>query len=225
MDTFTFVDKQRGVYAAKTGAVYICEPNTFRLRSSPIAVPVPFRIITGNDLDPFLVVFSKDGYVQLYNLEERKWSLKAHLPANAGVIDSVSVRNNGQSLIVKSSRGTLHYDSGAWSILSEPLELLIVEQEQKIYAQCTELENEIAAAVELGNFDEYSLAMQKYILCLARYASVDAFIEIWYSMLATTTEFDQEQVRGLWAEILDLLSSMERVAPLMEELQMSLKRK
>ena len=224
MDTFTFVDKQRGVYAAKTGAVYLCEPNTFKLRSSPIAVPVPFRIVTGNDLDPFLVVFSKDGYVQLYDLEARKWSLKAQLPANMGVIDSVAIRNKGENLIVKSSRGVLYYDSGAWTIMSEPLELLIVEQEQKLFAQCTELENEIAAAVELGDFDEYSKSLEKYILCLARYAPTDAFIEIWYSMLASETPFEPQMIQNLWNEMLDLLSSMERVAPLMDELQMSLKR-
>lgn len=220
-----FVDKERGIYAERNGAVYICKPGTFELKCPPLAIPSPFRILTGDAYDPLMVVFLQAGYIQLYNFVEMKWILKTSLPTNAGIIYSISVAEEPQlSVTLKTSRGEYYFKDDGWSILSEPLELLVVQQDQKIFAQFSELENKIAAAIDLEDFDAFKNELQKYLLCLARYASLEAFISIWYSLLRMDVPFGNKPMADMWWVNIDLLSNMERVTPLLDELRMSLEK-
>lgn len=225
MDEISFADKTRGIYAAKNGAVYICEPNTFTMKCSPLAVPAPFRILTGEGYDPLIIVFTESGNMMFYNYVELRWVLKTTLPPNVGTIDAIQIFGDGElNIAMKTSRGEFSFRNGGWSIISEPLELLVVQQDQKIFAQCSELENQIAAAISFGNFEMYEHELQRYLLCLAGYAPLEAFVAIWYSLIATKLppEFNKDKVDEMWWRNLELVSSMDRVASLVDELRMSL---
>ena len=92
----------------------------------------------------------------------------------------------------------------------------------KSYAQCARIEGEIAAAVEANDFANFSENVKKYFLFVATYLPNPTFIAAWYEMINSKSPFNADDVKSLFSEIIGLLSSVERVAPLIDELEMSL---
>jgi hypothetical protein len=178
-------------------------------------------VITSDHLDPFFVVFSDVGCIHVYDTIAAQWTLEAELPISAGVINSVQVRGDGDKVILNATRGTFYYDKG-WVMLSEPTEPLVVKLDQTVFAQAAALETAIAAAIQLIDFDEFEQATLKYLVFLATYAPIDAFLSNWYSLIVGKNPFELPIVRDMWHRILEILSALDRVAPYVEELKMSM---
>lgn len=220
MNDFVFVDKARGFYATKAGALYTCEPNTFVLLSAPLALPTPFRILAGKEYDPFVIAFSEDGYVQVYNSSTMKWCIQTALPGNAGVIDSIEIGQGGESLTMKTSRRIFFWDGNGWTVTNESIESA---PDRKVFAQCGELENEVAAAVLAEDVDAYEQGLTRYMLYIARYGTPESLIASWYEMRGQAVPFERSVVDEIWVRVFELVVSIDRAALLREELELSLK--
>jgi hypothetical protein len=215
-----FADRSRGIYASKSGAIYICDRGTFDLKAAPLAVPVPFRIILSDVHDPFMIVFSGAGYVHVYDMSADQWTLEVDLPVNVGVVNWVTIKNEGKMIIMNATRGVFCYQNG-WTMLSEPADSLVVKLDSTVNAQATVLETAIAAAVQMNDVVDFEQAVLKYLVYLATYAPIEAFLSNWYSLIAEKSPFEGNLARDLWKRILGLLSGLDRIDPFMEELKMS----
>ncbi|KAH0788604.1 hypothetical protein GPJ56_007286 [Histomonas meleagridis] len=220
MESFEFADKARGIFASKNGRLYVTKPGTFDLYAAPFIIPTPFRIIVDEKYDPFVLIFTKCGHLYILNSVENRWVLQTKLPSIAGVIDSVDLLHDGKNVILKTNKGAFLYDSG-WVVLSEPIESLVIKADQKIFAQCSSLENEIAAAIYLHDYDFLVEAILRYVVYLANYAPENAFLSLWYDLIKSNYPFEKEEMKQLWARAIDVLASIDRVSQSIDELQMS----
>jgi hypothetical protein len=220
-ESFVFADKKRGIYAARSGAIYVCAPGTFNLLASPLLIPFPFRVVTDDSLDPHFVVFTQTGHVHVYSTDTNAWTLKTALPPIQGVVHTVTVSPNGTSLILNTNKGTYHYDQ-CWTVLSEPLDALLAVPDQHVCGQSACFENDINAAVRLEQFDDFAKAVSSYLQYLASFAPADVFVGAWYSLIKTTFPFDSAAVRDVWQRVLEELSGIDRISRFIEELRISL---
>ena len=217
-----FADIKRGIFGSRSGNLYLTNPGTFNLVDDPFIVPYPFRIIVSDDYDPFAVIFTESGYVYIMNLAKFKWELKAKLPVDVGVIDSLQVKDDGKSIELRSNKGSFLFQNG-WMRLSQPLESLIVKEDQKVYAQATQLENDICTAKLNEDFDKFTEAVQRYLIYLANYSTEDVLIRIWYDLIKQSYPFDKEKLLHLWDDAILLLSTVDRLSAYIDELKMSIK--
>jgi hypothetical protein len=220
-ETFFFVDKARGIYAAWTGALYICRPHTFDLLGCPMALPTPYRVVTQDSLDPFIVIFTGVGHIHVCNTMTNSITLRIPVPGVPAVIQQVSVRNDGRNLILATTRGVYYYEDG-WTVLSEPIESLLVKADQKVFAQCACFENDILSAAKLDDFEEFQNGSSLYLRYMATYAPIQAFVGGWYSIIGGSFPFDRARLLELWRAILDELAAIDRIANLIDELKLSL---
>jgi hypothetical protein len=77
MESFFFADKERGIYGSVTGAIYLCAPDSFSLRATPFVVAPPYRIVTHESLDPYFVVFTQSGHINIWDVRTCEWTLRA----------------------------------------------------------------------------------------------------------------------------------------------------
>jgi hypothetical protein len=177
--------------------------------------------VTHTTLDPFIVIFTNVGQVHVCNVLTNSITLHITVPSVAAVIQQVSVRNEGRNLMLTTTRGSYYYDDG-WTILSEPIESLLVKADQRVFAQCACFENDILSAAKLENFEEFQNSCSLYLRYMATFAPIDAFVAGWYSVISGSFAFDRPLLEGLWRRILDELAAIARVAKLLDELKLSL---
>lgn len=220
-ESIVFADKSRGVFASNIGNLYLTEPNTFDLHSSPFIIPTPFRILVHEKYDPYIIVITQSNIIYILDRKQEKWVLQTDAPMVSMVIDSIDLIHGGKNVVLKTTKGTFLYDDG-WYVLSEPFDSLVVKADQKIAAQCSCLENEIMAADFLNDFELFCEAMMKYLVFLASFAPEKVFLEIWYDIIKADFHFDKEKINNLWIKIIDTLSSIDRVTQFIDELKMSI---
>lgn len=218
-----FVDIQRGIFVTNDGKLYFTDYNTKKVRFGPLMFQVPMRILTSEAYDPYFILITSDGILYLMSHEQKRVIESTQIPAKVGVIESLTLDQQNQTISLKTTHGVFVYKNGHWETISEPIETLITNQDTKVSAQCMKLENEMAHAVEENLFEAYSKAVSTYLVYIATYLPSQVFITTWYSIIHSELPFDPEATHALWAEIIGLLSSCERIASLLDELDMSLK--
>ncbi|OHT03393.1 hypothetical protein TRFO_29194 [Tritrichomonas foetus] len=217
-----FADIERGIFGSRSGNLYLTDPGTYNLRDDPFVVPYPFRIIIKDEYDPYIVIFTETGYMYILNIVDMQFKLKTVLPPEVGVIDSFEILDEGASVILKANKGSYKYENG-WVNLAEPLDSLIVKDDQKVFAQATQLENELCAAIHVKSIEKFSDAMQKYLLYLANYSTEDVFIQIWYDLIKQDYPFEKSEVHDIMEKCIHLLSTVDRLSSYVDELNMSIK--
>ncbi|KAK8886485.1 hypothetical protein M9Y10_041948 [Tritrichomonas musculus] len=220
-DDIFFIDDKRGIFGSKNGNIYITIPGSYDLRDDPFVVPFPYRIVVKDEYDPFAVIFTESGYIYVLNIQLLKWHLKTTLPPNIGVIDSLEIKNDGNSILLMSNRNSYIYQNG-WICLSEQIESLIVKRDQKLFAQATQLENDICTAKLMGDFEQFVNAIEKYLIYVANYSSNEIFIKIWYDLIKQKYPFNSEDIHNMWSKCINLISTIDRLLPFKDELKMSI---
>jgi len=167
-------------------------------------------------------VKSVNGYIWIVDCPIHRVVICSCLPSTIGVINKVSLADQGKIITLESNRGIFIYRDG-WCLKSEQIESLISNNDQKVIAQCSKLENEIAAAIETENFDQFSVLTKQYVLYIATYLNKNAFVSLWYDLIRSKTPFPQDLTLSLWKESIDLLSGIDRVAALIDELELTIK--
>jgi hypothetical protein len=220
-ESFFFADHARGIYAARSGAIYVCTPGTFDLIASPLILPPPFRVVTHDSLDPYFVVFTQSGHLHAYSMETNAWTLKLALPPIQAVIRTVALEPDGLTVTLGTTKGTFQYQGG-WTLLSEPLDALLSIPDQRFTAQAAVLENDIAVAVRQEKFDVFEKAVSLYLGYLANLGSPDVFVAAWYALIGGKYPFDGDAIAAMWERVLEELAGIDRIARFIEELRISL---
>ena len=231
--SFNFGDKKRGLWSTVDGKLYITNPGTKDLVKPPLIFAAPSRIIVSDDFDPFAIILTGNGYIFILHIDEKKIVMKAQLPANAGVIETIKIDRERSLIILESTHGTFTHSipqdsekqENHWNIIEEPLDCLETNPDSKAYAQCARIESQIASAVEEKNFEKYAENVRKYLLYIATFLPNPAFISAWYELINSSPPFSPAELNALWPETIQLLSSVERVSSLIDELEMSLSKK
>ena len=215
------MDIERGIFGGKNGNLYITDPNTFNLKDDPFVVPYPYRIYVKKEWDPYAVIFTESGYIDVLNYETLRWHLKTLLPPNIGVIDSLELKDDGNSVLLKSNQSTYVYQNG-WVNTHISMQPLMIKEDQKIWAQSAQLENEICAAKSSGDLKGFRKSMKKYLINLATYTTNEIFIKIWYDVIKQKYPFNPEDVHNVWVKCINLLSTLTSLSSIKDELKMSI---
>jgi hypothetical protein len=168
-----------------------------------------------------MVVVTEVGYIYIYNRSNTRLVLYTKLPQANAIVSSVELQNEGTAINLTTSQGTFCFDS-TWTLVSEPLESLVIKSDEKSVAQLTVLENDLAAAVQMENLEAYEKAASRYLLFLASYGPLDAFVTNWYSVIEEPLPFQRDQVHQIWIRIIEDLSMIDRVSSWVDELRLSL---
>lgn len=219
-DDIFFVDMERGIFGGRNGNLYLTDSNTCNLKDDPFVVPYPYRIVVKEEYDPYAIIFTESGYIYILNFQTLKWHLKVLLPPDIGVIDSLEIRDDGESVFLKSNQISYLYQNG-WINLPESFESLIVKEDQKVFAQSTQLENEICSAKLCGDLKQFRKAMKRYLIYLANYTSNDTFIQIWYDVINQKYPFDPDDIHQVWIKCINYLSTLNSLSSLIDEIKMS----
>ena len=227
-----FADVERGIYTTADHCLWFADPKTNEIKSMPIRFSSNIRVITHKDYDPFILVFEDSGYLSVFNTETTVCTFSTVFPVQIGIIETAKIKRDGLKIIsvsLKSNKATYVYSpdptdpsSGHWRIESEPIETLTAKSDNKVPAQKAELENELNSAIHNQDFDAFKEAMTRYLFFLAIYASTDSFLAAWYECIKIQTPFDQKKVNAMYIDIIDLLTSVEKVSHLLDELRMVL---
>lgn len=218
-----FMDVERGIFGGKNGNLYLTEPGTCELKDEPFVVPYPYKIYVKEEYDPFAVIFTESGYIYILNFQTQRWHLKTLLPPKIGVIDSLEIKDDGNSVLLKSSQSSYIYQNG-WVCIQISLKPLIVKEDQKVFAQSAQLENEICAAKFSGNFEAFQEAMKRYLVFLADYTTADIFIQTWYDVIKQKypSTFSSEDIHKLWIDCIDLISTIQNTSSMKDELLLTI---
>lgn len=219
-EVILFADKARGIFGHKDGRIFLTERGTFDLHQSPFIVSTPYRIIVKEELDPYFLVFVECGYMYLFNNDTRICENCIQLPSNIGVIESVDISTKDKFKIT-SSKCTYLFNNGYFQILSEPVDSLVVKEDQRVNGQIAEYENEVQTAILFKDIEMYEAALEKYFFYLAAYSTTDTFISTWYELIKAETPFGH-QVLNVYKNMIELLSSIDRIIPFAEEMQISI---
>ena len=229
---FSFVDKQRGLWSTTDGKLYITYPGTKKLIKSPLIFTAPCRILVSEKYDPYALILTANGYLFVFDIDNCKVIMSDLLPANTGVAETLDFNEDKTQIIMTTNHGIFTHNipgngekaESHWNIIEEPLDCLETNPDSKSFAQCARIEGEIAASLEQKNFAAYSESVKKYFLFVATYLPNPTFIAAWYEIINSPKPFMDAEVKELFSEIIGLLSSVERVAPLIDELEMSLEK-
>ncbi|EAY00141.1 hypothetical protein TVAG_330700 [Trichomonas vaginalis G3] len=221
---FSLVDKERGLYATKDGKLFLTEPGTRELTRSPLLFTPPIRVLASEEYDPYAIVLTANGMLSVLSIPEKRIIKNIAVPGNSGVIETIVLTKKDDKVIITlcGTRGHFRLQDNHWNLVVEPLDTLMANPDTKTSAQCAKLENDIACAIEERSFEKYSNSVQKYLVYMATFCSKSAFIEIWYEIIHAELPFEAPILTNFWRETLDILSSIERIASLTDELEMSL---
>lgn len=222
--SFSLVDKERGLFATTDGKLLLTEPSTRNLIGSPLMLTPPIRVLASPDYDPYAIILTANGLLLVLSIPDKKIIKNITVPGNAGVIESIMLSQTENNVIITlcGTRGHFRLQDDHWNLVSEPLDALMANPDTKTSAQCAKLENDIACAIEENSYEKYTNCVQKYLVYLATFGSKSAFIDIWYEIIHSETPFDKDELQKFWRDTLDILSSIERVGSLTDELEMSL---
>ena len=229
---FCFADKSRGLWATQDGKLYITEPGTNKLIKSPLIFTAPYRILVSERYDPYAIILTSNGHLFIFDIKNHRVIMSDLLPVNTGVAETLEFNEDKSKIIMTTNHGVFTHNipkgeetaESHWNIIEEPLEFLETNPDSKSYAQCARIEGEIAAAVEQKDFAAYAENIKKYFLFVATYLPNPTFIAAWYEIINSPKPFMDDQIKDLFTELIGLLSSVERVAPLIDELEMSLEK-
>lgn len=214
-----YADKQKGIFVYSDGRIYFTNKGTYELLNSPHIIPFPFKIIIEDELDPYFIAITETGIIFIFCLSDQSLKFSVKLPSNVGNIRKIHLNKDTMEISINSSNGIFVYSNNHWSQVNEPIYTIRSDQNAKIFAQCSQLEMELAncgANKDCNGYYEYA---SKYLLYLAQYTNPDVFISMWYEVVRESKDL---LTVDNWKEILELVLCVDKIQPLEDELLSSI---
>ena len=220
MKGLIFADKKRGIYAQSDGALIFTTPGTFNSICSPFFIPPPFRIYTSEDIDPYIIAFSQNGIIFVFNVKECICTTTTNLPQLSCIITKIKILSEGKDIELTTENEKIVYD-GCWHIIEENPDKLLIQNDQKIVSQFSQLEDEVCAACHHKNMNAFKTAVEKYSVYMAQHLPIDKFMTCWFDLIKRSSKLGEKALTIL-KNTVDSLENFEGIQPHVDELRMTL---
>lgn len=208
MKGLILADKKRGIFAQSDGALIFTAPGTFNSICSPFFIPPPYRLFISEDIDPYIVAFSKNGIMFVFNVKKCICTTTTSLPQLQFVIMKIKIFSDGKVIELTTENEKILYD-GCWHIIEESSEKL-------------KLENEFSNACRLKDMKAFKTAVERYSVFMAQQSlPFDKFMTFWFDLINRSLKLGQKALDILKSTV-DSLETFEDIQTHADELRMAI---
>lgn len=163
-------------------------------------------------------MFLECGRIYVYNVSDRVQVLDIDVPPYTGMVERVFLKDG--VLVVETEERSFLWKDRVWSITTESVDLLTPDLENKNFAECAVLENELCTAAASNDKDEYFKALEKYMLFITPNLPREAVMSMWFEIVKMSNCF--RDYHAEFEHIIELVGNTDECESYPDEMRMAL---